>query len=75
MQVLFYGPLTDLLENKDFHPQGIANTDQLIKKLNQCFPAMSAITYSIAVNNRIVPGNTPLLPDDVVSLLPPFSGG
>lgn len=75
MEVQVYGRLTDIIENREFNPEGVENTDQLKKKLLFLYPALSDIDYAIAVNNQIVKGNYPLKADDIVSLLPPFSGG
>jgi molybdopterin converting factor small subunit len=75
MKVQVYGRLTDILGNKGFNPEGVENTDQLKKKLLILYPDLNGIDYAIAVNNQIVRGNYPLQKDDVVSLLPPFSGG
>lgn len=75
MKVQVYGRLTDIMGNKKFDPEGIENTDQLNKKLLYLYPELSGIDYAIAVNNQIVRGTYPLNKEDVVSLLPPFSGG
>jgi len=75
MEVQVYGRLTDIMGNNGLKPEGIENTDQLKKKLLFLYPELSGIGYAIAVNNQIVSGNYPLRNDDVVSLLPPFSGG
>jgi molybdopterin converting factor small subunit len=75
MKVQVYGRLTDIMGNIGFNPEGVENTDQLKKKLLLHYPDLSDIDYAIAVNNQIVSGNYPLQKEDVVSLLPPFSGG
>lgn len=75
MKVQVYGRLTDIMGNKRFNPEGVENTDQLKKKLLFLYPDLSDIDFAIAVNNQIVRGNYPLQQDDIISLLPPFSGG
>jgi len=75
MEVKLYGRLTDIMGNNGLNPEGIENTDQLKKKLLFLYPDLSGIDYAIAVNNQIVRENHPLKKNDVVSLLPPFSGG
>jgi molybdopterin converting factor small subunit len=75
MEVKVYGRLADIMGNGAFNPEDVLNTDQLNKKLVFLYPDLSGIDYAIAVNNQIVRGNYPLHKDDVVSLLPPFSGG
>jgi molybdopterin converting factor small subunit len=75
MKIQAYGRLTDIMNSTGFIPEGVENTDQLKKKLLFLYPDISDIDYAIAVNDQIVRGNHPLQMDDVVSLLPPFSGG
>jgi molybdopterin synthase sulfur carrier subunit len=75
MEILTFGRLTEILENRRFPLEGIENTDQLRKKLLFLYPTLSDIEYAIAVNNQIVKGNFPLQKEDIVALLPPFSGG
>jgi sulfur-carrier protein len=74
MKVQVFGRLADIVGN-GFIPEGVINTDQLKKKLLLLYPDLSGIDYAIAVNNMVVRDNHPLQKDDVVSLLPPFSGG
>jgi molybdopterin synthase sulfur carrier subunit len=75
MEVQVYGRLTDIMGNNRFIHKGVEDTDQLKKKLVFLYPDLSDIDYAIAVNNQIVRGNYPLCNEDVISLLPPFSGG
>jgi molybdopterin converting factor small subunit len=75
MEIQVYGRLTDIMGNNKIDPEGVENTDQLKKKLAFLFPDLSGIYYAIAVNNQVISGNYPLQKNDVVSLLPPFSGG
>ena len=75
MEIQIFGRLTEVIGNSRFDQGGIENTDQLRKKLNILYPALSGIDYAIAVNNQIVRGNYPLEQEDAVALLPPFSGG
>ena len=75
MDVHVYGRLTDIMGNTMLNPEEVKNTDQLKKKLASLFPDLSGLDYAIAVNNQIIGRNYPLQKNDVVSLLPPFSGG
>jgi molybdopterin converting factor small subunit len=75
MEIEVYGRLTDIMGNQHINPEGIENTDQLKNRLLLLYPGLSGIDYAIAVNNQIIRGNQPLLKEDTVSLLPPFSGG
>jgi molybdopterin converting factor small subunit len=75
MEIEVYGRLTDIMGNQLLNTDGIENTDQLKNKLLSLYPGLSRIDYAIAVNNQIIKGNQSLLKEDIVSLLPPFSGG
>jgi molybdopterin synthase sulfur carrier subunit len=75
MEIQIFGRLTEIIGNSGFNPERVENTDQLRKKLIFLYPALSDIDYAIAVNNQLVRGNYPLQKEDVVALLPPFSGG
>jgi molybdopterin converting factor small subunit len=75
MEVQVYGRLMDIIGNPRIKPEGVENTDQLREKLLSQYPDLSGIDYAIAVNNHIVRGNYRLQKKDIISLLPPFSGG
>ena len=75
MEIKVYGRLTDIVGSNGLNPEEVEDTDQLKKKLVFLCPDLSDVDYAIAVNNQIVRGNHPLHKNDVISLLPPFSGG
>jgi molybdopterin synthase sulfur carrier subunit len=51
------------------------DTDDLQAQIGKLYPVLQSKNYLIAVNEFIVTGNTILEEDDMVALLPPFSGG
>jgi molybdopterin converting factor small subunit len=53
----------------------IADTNNLIAKLNEMYPELAGTKYAIAVDKKIVTENIPLNINSTVALLPPFSGG
>lgn len=55
--------------------ENVSDTDDLVGKLNQLYPALANKKYIIAVDKQVVTGNTALTNSNVVALLPPFSGG
>ena len=58
-----------------FEIDKVADTDELIKKLQSKYPALINAKYKIAVNRNIIQSNTALQQDAEIALLPPFSGG
>lgn len=75
MNVLFFGQLTDITGNTNLQVEDVADTDTLIKKLQEIYPALNNSKYAVAVNKKIIQSNTGLQNDFEVALLPPFSGG
>lgn len=75
IQVIFFGQLADLTGKTRMELEEINDTLALQTKLHSCFPALGGSTYRIAVDKKLVTGNTALSPTSTVALLPPFSGG
>ncbi len=75
MKLLFFGPLADIAGKSTFDPGQIENTDQLKEQLFRLYPELARQSFLIAVNKKVQKGNIVLKADDVVALLPPFSGG
>lgn len=44
-------------------------------QLKESYPVLKEIPFRIAVNHRFVPMDTILQHEDLVALMPPFSGG
>ena len=75
IQLLAFGQIIDITGKSAWKMTGIINTEDLIKNLEQEFPALSNTSYSIAVNKKIIRENTTINENDTIALLPPFSGG
>ena len=75
MEVLFFGQLTDLTGVTTLSCDHVADTDQLMTQLNEKYPALATATFMIAVNNRMITGNTVIEPGSKIAIMPPFSGG
>jgi molybdopterin synthase sulfur carrier subunit len=75
MIINFFGQLTDITKLSSIKLENIADTNLLIEKLQEQFPALASAKYSIAVNNQIIQHNTTLTGNNVIALMPPFSGG
>lgn len=73
--ILFFGQLEEIMGASSIKLNDISDTDDLKNKLQQQFPALEKMTFSIAVNKKMIQENTILKPEDEVALLPPFSGG
>jgi sulfur-carrier protein len=75
VQVIVFGQLTDILGHQPVTMEDAPDTSTLIKQLNQRYPALENAPYIIAVDKKIVTGNTALTSGNTVALLPPFAGG
>ena len=75
INILFFGQLTDITGTSNMTMEEVSDTNSLIIKLSQQFPALGKSTYIIAVDKHVISENTILSNNSIVALLPPFSGG
>ncbi len=73
VKIITFGKLKEIL-GSDFEEKS-DNTDELQQKLSSKFPALQTLKLRIAVNQKIISENTQLNNNDVVALMPPYSGG
>lgn len=75
IKLLLFGQLKDVFQNSEIMIESIDDTRTLIDILTKQYPELSKITFAIALNQKIVDGKSVLKDNDVVALLPAFSGG
>ena len=75
IKVMFFGQLADITGISSLDVEDVSDTGALREKIHFRFPALANTTYRIAVERKIVSGNTDLRYETTVALLPPFSGG
>jgi len=75
INLLAFGQITEITGKSAWKMTGIKDTNELIKNLEEQFPALVKMKYSIAVNKKVIQGNTTIHEHDTIALLPPFSGG
>ena len=73
IQIISFGRLKEIL-GSDFELEA-ENSDELLNQLNEKFPLLKDLKLRIAVNQKIISENTDLKNNDVVALMPPYSGG
>lgn len=73
IKIISFGRLKEII-GLDFECKA-ENTDRLLAQLNDKFPDLKELKLRIAVNEKIISGNTELNNNDVVALMPPYSGG
>lgn len=75
IQLLAFGQIAEITGKSTWKMVALHYTDEVIKIIDEEFPALAKMKYSIAVNKKIIQENTALKPNDTIALLPPFSGG
>lgn len=75
MKILVFGQLSEIINTSELELLAINNTDELNKKLFELYPKLEEMKFTLAVNKKIIHENMPLYHEDIVALLPPFSGG
>ena len=73
IKVITFGKLKEI-SGSDFEFEA-ETTDELLAKITQEFPSIKDLKLRIGVNQRIVSDHTKLNNNDVVALMPPYSGG
>ena len=75
INLLAFGQIAEIMGKSSWKMVGIKDTNTLIEKLEEQFPALVKTNYSIAVNKKVIQENTTINENDTIALLPPFSGG
>ncbi|NDP27456.1 MAG: MoaD/ThiS family protein [Flavobacterium sp.] len=75
INLLAFGQIAEITGKSAWKITGVKDTNSLIENLEIQFPDLVKMNYSIAVNKKIIQGNTIINTEDTIALLPPFSGG
>lgn len=75
VQVIIFGQLAEITGRSGILLQDISDTDSLILELKKIYPALTDSKYAIALDKKVIIENTILADNNIVALLPPFSGG
>ncbi|HAH55335.1 MAG TPA: molybdopterin synthase sulfur carrier subunit [Flavobacterium sp.] len=75
INLLAFGQITEITGKSAWKMVEIKDSNELIKNLEEQFPALVKMKYSIAVNKKVIQENTIINERDTIALLPPFSGG
>ncbi len=71
-----FGQITGITGQAVLHlEEPVQDTDTLKTVLHRQYPALATVRYAIAVDKKIITGNTPVSGATEIALLPPFSGG
>lgn len=75
LQLIFFGPLLDIIGKENLQSPYVENTDLLKEYLFASYPALEKTSFSIAIDQEIISSNTTLEVGQTIAFLPPFSGG
>lgn len=73
IKVITFGKLKEI-SGSNFELEA-KTTDELLHKIYQEFPSLKDLKLRVAVNQKIISESTKLSNNDVVALMPPYSGG
>jgi len=73
VKIISFGRLKEILDS-DLELEA-ENSDDLLNQLNEKFHQLKDLKLRIAVNQKIISENIELKNNDVVALMPPYSGG
>ena len=74
VRVLYFGVAMDIT-GKEHEEYEAEDFQALRKQLIERYPAMKAVYFRLALNKKLVDKENTLKDNDIVAILPPFSGG
>ena len=75
IEILFFGPLTDIVGLNTITMANPCSIDALKVQLFKQYPKLADAKFIIAINNKMVMDNEAIPDNAVIALMPPFSGG
>ncbi|MBK8349238.1 MAG: MoaD/ThiS family protein [Saprospiraceae bacterium] len=75
IKILAFGQISEITGTSDWTVENVQDTDHLRVLLEEQYPSLIGLKYSLAVNKEVTHQNTLLNQGDTIALLPPFSGG
>ncbi|TCD07600.1 MoaD/ThiS family protein [Pedobacter frigidisoli] len=74
IELVTFGKISELIPNQKIEVEA-SNTDELQTNLEQLFPNLASMKYKLALNKDIVQSTQELRNNDIIAIMPPFSGG
>lgn len=75
IKVIAFGVAAEKMKGSVFSIENITDSIELKAWLDKNFPEIKDIKLSVAINKKIIHGETAIPDNAEVALLPPFSGG
>jgi molybdopterin converting factor small subunit len=75
VEIRFFGQLTDLTKTERVLIEDMRDTDMLMNKIMEMYPALATATFKVALNNKLVNDKIEIAENSIIEFMPPFSGG
>jgi sulfur-carrier protein len=75
VNVKAFGWVAERLPHADWWQEGPDTSDAFLAHLYATYPPLAEVKFSLAVDKKLIQGDTPLHDGAELALLPPFSGG
>ena len=75
IKVIAFGQIAEISGKTNWEFEEVKNTKQLAEILSKEFPILKNLQYKFAINQQLIHEHTEFQDNDIVALLPPFSGG
>lgn len=75
IELISFGKISEIISNQSVDVKGVTSTDELKAFLEKTFPELAVVKYKLALNKTLVQNNTNIKEQDVIAIMPPFSGG
>jgi sulfur-carrier protein len=75
VKVLLFGQLREITGHASLVVENVLDSSQLINEITTKYPALKSMKFLVSVDRKVVATTTTLTSQQIVALLPPFSGG
>ena len=75
IRILLFGKIKELIPVDEYELTHGQTVKDLKNELEKLFTPIQSIPYTIAVNHTLVDDETPINENDLIAIMPPFSGG
>jgi len=75
IELISFGKISEIIGNRSLEVTGVTSTDELIGFLEKIFPELAGVKYKLALNKTLVQSNIDIKEQDIIAIMPPFSGG
>lgn len=75
LDIISFGKIAEVMNSQRLQVVGLSDTNELKVYLEKSYPLLTTMNYKLALNKNIIQENTALKNNDIVAIMPPFSGG